>query len=178
MADPNRPQAATAFGTEKWKWVPAIADISNPKVTEINATGSLDISCELFSDFDRPTTDQNRAQANARVCDKALPEILGIANEKGGNLNYAVNPQAPTGDDSKKAFETLLEGLEGFLVERPGGDVDTDIATGDFVIVYPATLGRQQIMTVGQNDTSEWGVQQAYGISAPSSGLVAVVAGS
>lgn len=177
MAAPVRPAGVKAFGKEKWAFVPAIATQATPKVTEITAVGALDVSCYLYDTSAEPAVNQNRVTPPPRICDTVQYERMGLANMQGGDIFYAVDPQAATGSTGKKAFETLPEGTTGFLVRRLGISVNTDFAVGDFVTVFPVELGHQLVTKVGQAEATEVAVQQGFAITGPESTLVAVIAG-
>lgn len=177
MTAPVRPAGVKAFGKEKWSFVPAIATQGTPKVTEITATGALDMSCYLYDTTAEPAVNQNRVTPPPRLCDTAQYERIGLANYQGGDAIYAVDPQAATGSTGKKAYETLPKGTTGFLVRRLGIDVNTDWTIGDFVSVFPVEFGEQLITKVGQAEATEVSVQQSFAITGPPSTLVAVIAG-
>lgn len=175
MAAPIRPAASKNFGREKYLYVPTIADISAPTVTELTAVGVLDISCYLFDGFTRPDQNTNRVRPERRVCDTKQYESIGITDYSGGDLMYAVDPQAAALSDGKKAYEKLVAG-NGYLVRRNGDDVNTDVAAGDFVDVMPVELGPSIPITVGSGETAENAMKCAYAITSEPEWLVAVVA--
>lgn len=176
MAAPVRPAGAKAYGREKWLFVPAIADVNAPKVTEMTATGVLDMSCYFYSDSGRPDVSQNRVQAPKRVCDTSQFESLGDASWTGGDAMYAVDPQAATGSDGKKAFEALPEGTTGFLVRRFGKAFDTDVAVGDFVSTFPVEFGKVLDTIEGDGESAEVAIKQAYAVTGEPGILKAAVA--
>ncbi len=67
---PMRPDPAVTYGRENWIWVPAIANIQAPKLTEVTATSALDITDILFDASGEPTQSTNRVTAERR---KATP---------------------------------------------------------------------------------------------------------
>lgn len=176
MAAPVRPASASTYGRDKWWFVPTMTDYTAPKLSEINAAGSLDVSCMLFDSTDKPGVENNRVTKNRRICDTAVYEQIGDAKFNGGNLQYAIDPQAASGSAGKKAFETLTSGAAGYLVRRLGIDVNTDGATGQFVNVYPIQLGNPHIQPIGDGETSEASVTQAFAITGPPKQNIALVA--
>lgn len=155
MAAPIRPAATKAFKREKLIWVPTIADINAPKLTELSAASALDISCTLFDSFARPTQTTNAAQLERRVCDGEQYEQAGITTYSAGEMPYALDPQAIAGSDGKKTWEKFVAGASGFLVRRLAIDVETDLAVGQFVDVFPAEVGPSMPTTVGEGESRE-----------------------
>lgn len=174
MAAPIRPASAKAFKREKWLWVPTIASITAPTVTEITAATGLDISCYLFDSFARPTQTTNTATRERRVCDGEEFEQIGVTSYSGGEMPYAVDPQAVAGSDGKKAWEKFISGASGFLVRRLAVDVNTDVATGQFVDVVPVEVGPSMPTTVGEGESAEVAGTATYVITGPPAWIVAV----
>jgi hypothetical protein len=175
MAAPVRPASVSTYGRDKWWFVPTFTDYTAPKLSELNAGGSLDVSCYLFDSTDKPTVENNRVTKNRRICDTAEYEQIGNAKFNGGNLQYAIDPQAAAGSNGKKALETLTPGSSGFLVRRLGIDVQTDPAVGNFVNVYPIQLGNSHIQPIGDGETEEASVTQPFAITGPPTQNVALV---
>lgn len=177
MTSPIRPAAAKTYGREKWLFVAALANAASPKVTELAGSGTIDMSCYFYGDTARPTLSQSGVTSPVRICDTQQYQSLGSAQWTGGNAMYAVDPQATTGADGKKALAALPNGTTGFLVKRVGINVNTDFAIGDFVSVYPIQLGVQADVTEGSDEAAEVAIQQAYVITGPPQIITAVVAG-
>lgn len=178
MTAPVRPAAAKTYGNEKWAFVPTIASTSAPTATELTAAGAIDMSCYFYSDTTKPSVSQDGVTAPTRICDTQTFQSLGTAQWSGGNAMYAVDPQAASGDDGKKAYAALPEGTAGYLVKRVGTAVDTDFATGDFVDVFPVEFGVPLDVTEGDGESAEVAIQQAYVITGAPAIIVAVVAGT
>jgi len=177
MTAPTRPASTKAFGTEKFSFVATIATITAPSLaTEINAAGSLDVSCYLFDSSDRPTQNTNRITRERRVCDTVQFEQIGITTMQGGNLMYALDPQAAAGATGKKAWEKFVAGATGFLVRRAGIDVNTDYAAGQFVDVIPIEVGPHFDVKVGDGESAEWAGTNAFAITGPIATNVAIAA--
>lgn len=155
MAAPVRPAATKAFKREKLIWVPTIADILAPKLTELTAAAALDMSCILYDSFGRPSQSTSGATLERRVCDGEQYEQAGITTYSAGEMPYALDPQAIAGSDGKKAWEKFVSGATGYLVRRLGIDVDTDLAVGQFVDVFPAEVGPSMPTTVGDGESRE-----------------------
>ena len=176
MATPIRPAAAKTYGREKWAYVPAIAALAAPTVAELTAAGGIDMSCYFYGDTAKPSVSQDGVTAPPRICDTQQFQSLGTAQWSGGNAMYAVDPQAATGSDGKKALEKLPDGTTGFLVKRVGKAYDADFATGDFVSIYPVEFGVPVDVTEGDGESAEVAIQQAYVITGPPEIITAVAA--
>lgn len=176
MAAPIRPASAKAFKREKLLWVPTIADINAPKVTELTAASALDISCTLFDSFARPSQNTNAVTRERRVCDGEQYEQIGITTYSGGELPYALDPQAIAGADGKKTWEKFIAGATGFLVRRLGIDVNTDVAIGQFVDVFPLEVGPSMPSKQGDGESAEVSGVATYVVTGPPAFLKALVA--
>lgn len=178
MAAPIRPAGVSAFGNEKWIFVPnanGIVDKDAPAIDEVTAVGALDVSGMLYVDgFDGPTADTSRVTSPRRIMDQTVLSALGTTTFNMGDLLYQVDPQAAPGADGKKAYETLDDNLAGYLVNVPGFDPETDVAEGDYVIVYPCKLGPKVITKTGTGEDGEFAVRQAVGITDTPSAIVAL----
>ena len=176
MTTPIRPAAAKVYGREKWVFVPAIANTSAPTIAELTATGGIDMSCYFYSSTTKPSVSQDGVTTPGRICDTQQFQSLGTAQWSGGNAMYAVDPQAATGSDGKKALEKLPDGTSGFLVKRVGKAYDTDFTAGDFVDVFPVQFGVPISTTEGDGESAEVAIQQAYVIADKPELIVAAVA--
>ena len=135
------PPGISAEGFVSVKWVLAIAAPSAPKMTEINAVSSLDLSCYLTKDGFGVTPDQETS-TDERFCSKQIFQTLGKVTETFDDLVYVYDSQNPS-SLTNKAYVTLAPGLAGFFVIRWAKDNDTAWAIGDFVDVYPVRVGAQ-----------------------------------
>lgn len=176
MTAPIRPASTKAYGREKWVFVPAIANINAMTVAEATGGTTFDLSCYFFDSFGRPTQNTARVTRERRVCDTVQYEQIGTTTQTGGDLLYAVNPQAVAATDGKKALEKLPEGTAGFLVKRVGIDVNTDLATGQFYSAYPIEVGPPFDTTVGDGDAMEAAITQTFAVTGPIAVIKAIVA--
>ncbi|MDF1705014.1 MAG: hypothetical protein P1U38_09595 [Aeromicrobium sp.] len=144
MATPVFPPGITVRGNVKLAFVTTLADPTAPKLTEINAGSSVDISCMLATDGWKPALEQNKGNVPRRVCSKNDREVLGAEKYTFPNLHYSNNPQGEDGSPGVKASETLVPGTTGYVVERLGLDsIEDDFAIDDYVNVWAITLGAQ-----------------------------------
>lgn len=176
MAAPIRPASTKAFTKEKWVYVVTIASITAPTAAEVTAGTVLDVSCYLFDSTGRPTQNTNRVTLERRICDGAVYEQIGTTTYGGGEMLYAVNPQAVAATDGKKAFEKFPAGTVGYLVRRFGVDVNTDLAAGQFVDVFPVEFGPQMPTTVGSGENAEVAITQSFAITSAPAFIKAIAA--
>lgn len=164
--------AATAV-----KWVSTIASLSAPKLTEVNASApaSLDISLMLLADSWEITQDVGKGAAPRRLGQRSVLERFTTVTGQTKDLQYAHDPQAATGSNGKKASETLTEGLKGYFVERPGLDIAVPWAIGQFVRPLSVTLGKQILVTNG-DENADYTIMQPYQLRADVPNLVPLVA--
>lgn len=166
MPKPMRPDPAVTYGRENWIWVPAIANIQTPKLTEVTATSALDITDILFDATGDPTQSTNRVTAERRKGDTAQYERIGTTTFGGGEMLYALSPQAAAASPGKKAWELFLGGVDGFLVRRLAVAKETDFAIGQFVDVFPNSFGPSMPTKAGAGETGEAAATCAFAITA------------
>lgn len=176
MAAPIRPASSKSYGREKWQFVPTIASIVAPTITEINAVSGLDISCMLFEPSARPTASTNLVDRERRICDTVTFQQVGTTTYAGGEMIAAVDPQAAAASDGKKAWEKFVEGTTGFLVRRLGILVATDFAAGQFVDVFPVEFGVPVPGTVGDGEARENSFSVTFAITSTPAFIKAIAA--
>lgn len=164
MAEPIRPAATKTFGRSSWILVMALADITDPTVTEVTATTGLDITRIAFATTGRPTQSTNRVTAERRLGDTKQYESIGISNVTGGDLVYAFADQAASGADGKKLYEKIPAGTVCYLVERKGVNRATAPAAGQFVNVYPVEFGPSFPAEAGEAEASESAMTAAFAV--------------
>ena len=104
------------------------------------------------------------------MCERLTFQGVGTTKVSGGELHYAVDPQATASADAKKAYTVLggaTAGVSGFLIGRLGPLATVDFATGQFVDVYPVSFGPGLIVNEGDDETAEAAVSQTYGVTGP-----------
>lgn len=157
------PEGVSTLANTKHIWVAAIANTSTPTVAELTAAapGSLDISCMLYAGAFAPTQTVNRASAPRRSCSRSSLERITSVTRAVPDITYVIDPQGAAGSNGKKAYETLTEGLSGYIVERMGLDAKAEnIAAGQFVNIWPVTLSAALIVAPTE-DGAEYQVTQA-----------------
>lgn len=137
MADvPSTP----ADGNVLVKLVAAIADTSAPKVaTEINAAGSIDISCYLTGGGYSPSLSE-QVITDERLCTTQTYEQKG-RSQRGLEVEYIDNTNSANQTTFNKAKDTLIPGTAQYLVVRTGLPYATAAAAGQKFSVYPITPG-------------------------------------
>lgn len=178
MAAPINPASTKAFGKEKWIFVPTIAapSTTGPTVAELTGGSTLDVSCYLFDDTDRPTQNTNLVSKQRRVCDTAVYQQVGVTTYTGGQMMYALNPQAAAASDGKKAWEKFPAGTVGYMVRRLGIAYDTDIAAGQFVDIYPCEVGPGMPTTAGDGEAAEVASVHTWAVTSAPTFVKAVAA--
>ena len=143
MVAPTRPRKVQARGKDSWFLVPAIADITAPTATEINAAGAMNISCAVLAEGDSLTKTTGKVTLPAYLCEVDQYEGLDRATWSMGDIVGGFDPQAAEASDDKKAFEFLRDGFTGYAVRRQGVTADSatsEAATGQFVDVVPVEI--------------------------------------
>jgi hypothetical protein len=167
MTAPIRPNPAKAFGTEKWAYVPTIANTATPLVTEVNAAGALDVTMMFFASSARPDASVNMAKAARRVGDIESYEFVGETSYTFGEVHYSFDPQGAALSNGVKAYEKFPAGTTGYLVRRLGIDRNTDFAASQFVSMFPVAFGPQVETTEGDNESAEVAIKQGVALTGP-----------
>lgn len=165
MAAPIQPVGVNAQGAVKVIWVQALTNPASPSLAEINAASSLDVSLMLYEGGWQPGVNSNKVSAKRRLGSRKVYEKFGITTDTLADLQYQFSPQSATGSDGRKAFEKFSEGSTGYFVERLGTAIETDMATGDKVNVYPVVLGPKTITADTADEAAEFQVTQPVGIT-------------
>lgn len=142
----------------KVTWVATLLDPNVPKLTELSAASSKDITCYLTKDgsfqekFDQATFE------DARACSLDTFEKLGATKRSLDDLVYVYTPQAAALAATNAAFETLVPGSVGFFLIRRALAYQTADAIGQFYSVWGATLGSRS--EVGDTTNSVFKMRQ------------------
>jgi hypothetical protein len=156
------PTGVKVQGNIKVSYVPTLASQSAPTATEVNAAGSLDISCYLSSEGWAPSIDNAKGSAPRRLCSKVIYEQFGNTTYSLGDLMYVYNPQGVALSNDMKAYEKLLPDAAGFFVVRLGSDaISVDFAATQFVEVWPVRLGQRLPVFDPADEFAEFMIQQA-----------------
>lgn len=136
----------TFDGNVKVSVVTAIANPAAPKLTELNATTSKDISCLLTADGWNLSVDQATVADN-RLCDRENYERPGRSTWS-LETTY-VRTEDPTED---LAYDTLIPGFAAYFVVRVGKPYEQPFALGDEVTVVPFTAGKRRMVPAAANE--------------------------
>ena len=102
-----------------------------------------------------------------RVASKTVYEVLGKSTFSINDLEYVWDPQAEAADANNKAYDTLKPRTTGFLYVRWGKDVDTALAVGDKVDIFPVTVGEQVRKTPEGNAAEKLKIVQPVVVTGP-----------
>lgn len=142
MATPNKPGKHGSFKKDSFWLVPAIADVTAPKDTEINAVSGIYATCFLRADQGGPTKATNKVTFDNLLCEGESSEGLAPATVSMPDIVGAFDPQAAEAANDKKLFEFLRDGYTGFLVRRQNvtNDTDDQADVGEFVDVFSVDI--------------------------------------
>lgn len=134
--------ATPADGNVKVVLVPAIANLTAPTLTELNAASAVDISCYLTSDGWAATADQATI-SDERLCST---QVFGQPGRKTLGLSLTVidNTNSANEAEFNEAVDTLVEGVQLYAVYRAGLPFDQPFAAGDKVRIWPFKPGMKQ----------------------------------
>lgn len=158
MAEQQFPASPVDDTLTVW-WVPGgVVDTTAPKVSELTANSTVDISCYLMGDFGLQA--EQSTWERKRRCSSKVYDVPGAVKMSFPNFEYAYDPQAATGAAMNKAQEVLVPHSEGDFIIRRGITYGTAPAAGQFVQVIRGRLGLQN-----DNSPTEQGdytMQQAF----------------
>ena len=135
---PNTIPANLEDGMLKTVFVPTIADITNPKVSELTGPSVLDLSYYLAGDGYQLNHTQEMIDDD-REGSAAVGQIPGQEKFDGGTMQLIDNTNVEGADN--EAVETLTRGTTGFIVRRRGLPTDTPFAETQTVSVHKVTIG-------------------------------------
>jgi len=126
----------------KLAWVPTLLVPSGPKVSELTATGALDLSCLVTAaDFSLGATGEDAVNDPA-LCAEGNDSSPGRVTYEAGMNFFRWTTEA-----EDKAWTTFTQkGLSGYLVQRIGQDYREPFAAGDEVQVYQGITGTPMIL--------------------------------
>jgi hypothetical protein len=155
MALAIKPALRRAFGNDGWGFAVAVANITTPKLTELDAVSGFNLSCSLFGEQGDPTANQEKVTLPRILCETQQYEVNGTVTYAMPDLVISFSPQAASGADGKKAWETMTDNLNGFLWRRQDVAAADALAVGQFVDIIPVQLG---IKVPGKTSTGADGV--------------------
>lgn len=138
------PEGTPTLGNTKIKAAAAVADMLAPKLaTEINAAGSVDISCFVYPDGWNPSGTQAKGTKRPRLCTTTQRDSLNRVSWTAPTLQYVYDPQADDSAPANQAKEMLVEGAEVYIIERRGLDADAVFAATQRVRIHHLRVGAQ-----------------------------------
>lgn len=157
------PEATKAQGNISVTVVATIADTDAPSLAgEINAAGSVNVSCFLYDNGSIVSANTNKVTANARLCTTEQFQQFGNTLYEVSDLTYVYDPQASGTTDENKAKAALDEGADVYLVERLGLDAqNTAYAAAQIVNIYHVRLGKQNRTRQGDAEAAEFSITQS-----------------
>lgn len=167
------PEATPVLGNLKIVVTDAVADAAAPKVvTEIGASGSVDISC--FITAWNPEVTTNTGTAPSRLCTTLDLPQEGKTSLSAITLNYVYDPQGADADADNALKALLSQGAEFDVVVRKGLPFATDFESGQRTELWRVRAGRQNFMQSGDDEFAQFEVQQmlipialpVYGVAA------------
>lgn len=178
MAAPIKPALKKALGNDAWGFVTAIANISAPTEDELTAAGGFNLSCSVFGEQDGVTATTEKITLPRLLCETTQYQSNGATTYEMADLMVSFQPQAAAASDGKKAWETMDDGIDGFLWRRQGVASSTDITAGQFVDIIPVQLGTKTPTKTGTGADGVYAFTQPASITGAPSFNVAVVAGA
>ena len=167
------PTGVPADGNVKVVWVPVLADQEAPTLAEVNATGSMDITCGIVGGGFTTSSDQTTTQ-DIRLCSRQVFEDLGDVTYSIEDIEYIITPQDKTATGENAIYNTLAPGTTGYIVVRWGKDYAGAFEAGDIVDVYHVTMG-PQVKQAPERNTKLRARQRPY-VVAPGASLDVEVA--
>lgn len=163
------PNGSPVAGNSTIVVVDAIADLDAPKLTELNAAGSVTIQCAI-ENFG-VTTDVKWIERK-KLCDK-------IATQRPGNRSYSMDAIELTLDSPQGAQQIaaakFVEDATLYIAHRPGKDHKAAIAAQDKVIVYEVIVGSADMKPISTDEGEEYRLVVNLGVIRKSSGLLVTV---
>lgn len=140
------PAGMLTNSTTKFVVVSAIANIAAPKLTEINAVSSVDISCYITGDGFSQETSENTI-TDERLCSRQIFEEPGDFQES-LEISFIYNNLDEDGDAARLALPPYAS---KFAVVRVGKEAEDPFILGDLVDVFSFKAGRQRKNAGGRN---------------------------
>lgn len=178
MPMPTRPNAAQAYTRTNWIWIPTIASVAlAPTVAEATAASALDITLMGFDGtMPDPQLDAQAVDQQRRFGDAVTYQFPGPVKYTGGTVTLAMNPQAAALSDPVKAWEKFTVGATGFFARRLNVSLEVNVTAGQFLDVFPASIGGRLPGTQGSGPEAEGAFSFLWTIPNPPAFKVAVLA--
>lgn len=157
------PEAVKAQGNHSVTVVQTLPDSDAPKLTEVNGTGSINVSCFLFGTGGfAATSTTNKGEAPPRLCTTETFQEFGNTSYEISDLQYVYDPQGDPTEDANRAMAALTPGTEVYLIERLGLDAKTaPYAVGQKVNVHHVRVGPQNRTKTGDGEFDQFSITQS-----------------
>lgn len=129
------PEGISALGKGALWYLPAVANKAAPTLAEF--TAGINISCAI--DGFAPTSDQGSAPIT-RYCSTTTFEAPGRVTLTGPTIQFVYDPQNPASAEYEW-YNTITEGVTGYLANRLALDFDEPLAAAQVANVFPITAG-------------------------------------
>lgn len=170
------PQAVTALGRKKVLILTTEpADYDAVTVAEAGAavTAGLEATMYFLGTF-APGGSQNKGTGPRRVGEGSQLQRLGLATYEAPRLEYVHDPQGADSDVTNKVKAALDPGIEVWILERAGIDVDTAMAATQKYRLHHLELGEQFFAPSGDGEFDIEQVMQETGyLTPPVAGVIA-----
>ena len=170
------PEAVTAIGKKKVLILTTEpANLAAVTVAEAGAavTAGLEATMYFLGQF-APGGSQNKGNGPRRVGESTQLQRLGIATYESPMLAYVHDPQGADADVANKVKAALDPGIEVWILERAGLDVDTTIAATNKYRIHHLELGEQFFAPSGDGEFDIEQVTQETGyLTPPVAGVIA-----
>lgn len=137
-------------GNYKVTWVPEIANINAPTVTELTAAGAIDLECQITPDgLGREASDES--VDTSRLCSVFTTMQVGRTSFEVSLTLVRLDEEAiaPATDE---AYHTLTKGTKGYLVVRDSLPSGTAYAAAQELEVYPVQAGTRSKANPAANE--------------------------
>lgn len=151
------PPALKHDGMYRVAFCDTIADISAPTVAELNA--GLQLSCQITPGGLAREANDERID-DSRLCSTYSTERMGRTSFPGFALTMVHIDTVAFGSPDD-AFDTLVKGNLGYVVERSDKSYSEAWAAGDKVKVYPVECGSFNDATPTANENQTFTIPMA-----------------
>lgn len=140
-------EGVSTQGTETVIYVPTLANINAPKLTEVGSgvTTALNMGYALRG-FE-PQSEQGTSD-DIRLASVQTFENPGRNKISLNDITYLYDPQAAVGTAGNKHYDVLKLNVKGYLIDRRGIAATTAPAIGQIVDVYTVQFGAQRRVAV------------------------------
>jgi hypothetical protein len=142
-----------ADGNIKATWAPSIANVAAPTVAELTAGSAVDLECLLTLDG-LDIKGDTASVDNTALCSTD-------DTEEPGRVSYNIELTAKRKDNPSedRAWNTLVDRAQGYLVVRRSTSASTAWATGQPCEVYPVRCGRPVMEAPEKNSAQKFKVK-------------------